>query len=47
MGVRGDGKDTGSMVGDPIAGVEGYGECVDSAMGSSASENVEVEEVGV
>ena len=35
------------MVGEPMAGVEVYGEWVPSAIGSNANENVDVEELGV
>jgi hypothetical protein len=35
------------MVGEPVAGVDEYGEWVPSAIGCNASENVDVEELGV
>jgi len=35
------------MVGEPITGVEVYGEWVPSAIGSNANGNVDVEELGV
>jgi len=34
------------MVGEPIAGVDGYGDMAASAIGSRANENVEEEELG-
>jgi hypothetical protein len=35
------------MVGEPMAGVDEYGEWVPSAIGSNANENVDVGELGV
>ena len=40
------GKETGSMAGEPMAGVDEYGEWVPSAMGSNVNENVDVEVLG-
>jgi hypothetical protein len=34
------------MVGEPVAGVDEYGEWVSSAIGFNANENVDVEELG-